>query len=87
MSLAASLDWGQDAAIVDEFLRKNPDVILNPPRPVAGRVLVSANCLTGVHRWSPPAVFLAKRYRPVAQVGYAHFLFVVPAKDIVSDPP
>jgi len=28
-----------------------------------------------------------ERYRPVAQVGYAHFLFVVPAKDITSSPP
>lgn len=83
----SNLDWGQDAAVVDEFLRKNPDVILNPPGPVAGRVLVAANRLTGVDRWSPSAAFLAQRYRPVAQVGYAHFLFVVPAKDIASHPP
>jgi 4-amino-4-deoxy-L-arabinose transferase-like glycosyltransferase len=83
----SNLDWGQDSAVVAEFLRKNPDVVLDPDRPVAGRILVRANRLTGVDRWNPSAAFLARRYRPVAQVGYAHFLFVVPAKDIVSGPP
>jgi 4-amino-4-deoxy-L-arabinose transferase-like glycosyltransferase len=83
----SNLDWGQDAAVVEEFMRKNPDVVLNPQAPVAGRILVSANRLTGVDRWRPSAMFLAKRYRPVGQVGYAHFLFVVPAKDIASGQP
>jgi 4-amino-4-deoxy-L-arabinose transferase-like glycosyltransferase len=78
----SNLDWGQDEAVVEEFMRKNPDVILNPSVPVAGRILVNANRLTGVDRWNPPETSLAQRYRPVAQVGYAHFLFVVPANDI-----
>ena len=82
----SNLDWGQDGALVAEFLRNNPDVVLDPRAPVAGRILVSANRLTGVYRWDSAAP-LAKRYRPVAQVGYGHFLFVVPAKDIVSGPP
>jgi 4-amino-4-deoxy-L-arabinose transferase-like glycosyltransferase len=83
----SNLDWGQDAAEVEGFMRKNPDVILNPPVPVAGRILVNANRLTGVDRWNPPEIYLAQRYRPVAQVGYAHFLFVVPAKDIAPRAP
>ncbi len=82
----SNLDWGQDHAAVAEFLKKNPDVVLDPPRPVAGRVLVRANRLTGVYRWDS-ATYLAKRYKPVAQVGYAHFLFVVPAEDIASARP
>jgi hypothetical protein len=77
----SNLDWGQDDAVVREFLRNNPDVVLDPEKPVAGRVLVRANRLTGVYRWDS-ATYLAKRYQPVAQVGYAHFLFVLPAKDI-----
>ncbi len=80
----SNLDWGQDGEVVQEFLRNNPDVILDPPGPVAGRILVSANRLTGIHRWEPSAVYLAMHYKPVAQVGYAHFLFVVPEKDIPS---
>jgi len=81
----SNLDWGQDTAVVDEFLRKNPEVIFEPPKPVSGRVLIRANRLTGVDRWDPPATFLSD-YRPVAHVGYAHLLFVVPAKDTSSGP-
>ncbi|HUI85365.1 MAG TPA: glycosyltransferase family 39 protein [Candidatus Binatia bacterium] len=82
----SNLDWGQDQTIVSEFLRQNPDVVLDPPAPVAGRILVSANRLTGVSRWGS-ATYLAQRYQPVAQVGYAHFLFVIPAGDVASAPP
>jgi 4-amino-4-deoxy-L-arabinose transferase-like glycosyltransferase len=83
----SNLDWGQNAAVVQEFLRENPDVILNPPVLISGRILVNANRLTGVIRSSPSEVYLAKRYRPVAQVGFAHFLFVVPDKDVAPSPP
>ncbi len=79
----SNLDWGQDEAVVREFLQKNPDVVLDPPRPIAGRILVRANRLTGVYGWDS-AAYLAKRYQPVAQVGYGHFLFVVPAEDVAS---
>lgn len=75
----SNLDWEQDMYIVFDFLRKNPDVVLDPPKPVAGRVLVRANRLTGVYRWDSASYLL--KYEPVAQVGYAHFLFVIPKND------
>jgi hypothetical protein len=80
----SNLDWGQDGNVVAEFLRNNPDVVLDPPKPAAGRVLVGANRLTGVDWWDSAAYM--QRYQPVAQVGYAHFLFVVPAGDVASAP-
>lgn len=80
----SNLDWGQNRQIVDEFLRKNPDVRLDPARLVAGRVLVGANRLTGVYRWDS-ATYM-QRYEPVAQVGYADFLFIVPEKDVPTAP-
>lgn len=82
----SNLDWGQEDAIVDQYLRQNPGVILDPPRHVSGRILVRVNRLTGVDRWTPSAAYLEKQYRPVAMVGYAHLLFEVPAKDVTSDP-
>jgi 4-amino-4-deoxy-L-arabinose transferase-like glycosyltransferase len=83
----SNLDWGQDTAVVDEFMRRNPDVILDPPAPKAGRILVRANRLTDVDRWNPSLSYLSQHYQPVAQVGYAHFLFVVPAADLNSGKP
>ncbi len=74
----SNLDWGQNQEIVDHYLQNNPDVILNPIQPVTGRVLVRANCLTGVYQPFNCDAAWMKQYKPVAQVGYAHFLFVVP---------
>ena len=76
----SNLDWGQDDALVHEFLKNNPDVQLDPADAPSGRVLVGANRLTGIYHNSRSYVFLSKQYQPVAQVGYAHFLFVVPAQ-------
>ena len=76
----SNLDWGQDTSIVKQYVRTHPDVALDPEKPVAGLVLVGANRLTGVYRWDSATYML--RYQPIAQVGYAHFLFDVPAKDL-----
>lgn len=78
----SNLDWGQDSDIVKEYLHKHPHVALDPPTPIAGPVLVRANRLTGVYSWDSAAYLM--RYQPVAQVGYAHFLFDVPAQDVPS---
>ncbi len=83
----SNLDWGQEDAMVDAYLHKNPDVLLDPPRHVAGRILVRVNRLTGVDRWTPSAAYLDKQYRPVGMVGYAHLLFEVPQGDVSANPP
>lgn len=75
----SNLDWGQNAREVEHFLERNPDVVLNPTQRVTGRILVRANLLAGV---SPPKAdyFLRREgIKPIAHVGYAHFLFLVPA--------
>ncbi len=77
----SNLDWGQDQDIVNRYLEKNPDVTLDPSHPVKGRVLVGANRLVGVFRGDTCCSYLMKQYEPVAQVGYAHFLFVIPSND------
>jgi 4-amino-4-deoxy-L-arabinose transferase-like glycosyltransferase len=74
----SNLDWGQDAGVVRKFLKANPDVVLDPDQQIPGRILVSANRLVGVApRDKGPLTWLL-HYRPAAQVGYAHFLFVIP---------
>ncbi len=82
----SNLDWGQDGQVVQNFLKANPDVHADPSTPVTGRVLVRANLLTGVWRWDASYAYLSKDYQPVAQVGYAHFLFIVPSTDNAKHP-
>jgi 4-amino-4-deoxy-L-arabinose transferase-like glycosyltransferase len=82
----SNLDWKQNAGEVGDFLKNNPDVRSNPTTPVAGRILVDANLLVGVPRHAPDQMFwLRSRYKPVAHVGYADFLFVVPESDLPND--
>lgn len=76
----SNLDWGQDARVVQEFLKANPDVVLDPDDPIPGRILVGADRLVGVAPKEKGPLRWASHYRPVAQIGYAHFLFVIPAK-------
>src|SRR5262249_17727584 len=74
----SNLDWDQDQWIVDEFLRKNPDVKLNPDTPVSGRILVSANFMAGVRPLYADYWLRQRGLKPVAHVGYGHVLFFVP---------
>jgi len=80
----SNLDWGQNARVVAEFLKNNPDVILNPTAPVAGRILVGVNILVGLPR-QDHMLWLRSHYKPVAHVAYADLLFVVPATDLQGD--
>jgi len=75
----SNLDWNQDKQEVQDFLRSNPDVVLNPPQPVTGRILVSANFMAGVIPRKADYWVRRNGLKPVAQVGYAHLLFVIPA--------
>jgi 4-amino-4-deoxy-L-arabinose transferase-like glycosyltransferase len=83
----SNLDWGQNAWVVDDFLKKNPDVTENPTTPVVGRILVSANLLVGILPGATNQMFwLRSHYEPVAHVGYAHLLFDVPSGDFPPNP-
>lgn len=77
----SNLDYGQEGDIIREFLVRNPDVVLDPEKPVAGRVLVSVNRLVGEWHGYEPMYWLL-RYQPAGRVGYGHLLFVVPAPDL-----
>jgi len=78
----SNLDWDQDDWVVDDFLKKNPDVLLNPSAPVAGRILVRGDLLAGVAPEKADYWVRQKGLEPIAQVGYAHFLFDVPKSEL-----
>jgi hypothetical protein len=76
----SNLDWGQDKWEVERFLKKNPDVVLNPQERVAGRVLMGGNYAAGVLPREADSFVRLEGIQPVSQVGYGHFLFIVPPK-------
>jgi len=75
----SNLDFGQNRYLVYDFLKKNPDVVFNPVRPTCGRLLISTNHLLGIWPRGTKALDWALRERPVAHIGYADLLYVIPA--------
>jgi 4-amino-4-deoxy-L-arabinose transferase-like glycosyltransferase len=74
----SNLDWSQDRDEVAVFLKKNPNVALDPPEPVTGWVLVRANLLAGVIPKKADYWLRARSLTPVGHVAYAHLLFFIP---------
>jgi MFS family permease len=79
----SNLEWEDAFHFVSEYRRKHPDrpFAYEPPAPVAGFVLVSANQLVGIFgaerfRW------LRENFRPVDHVAYGHLLFYVPPERV-----
>ena len=54
--------------------------MLDPAKPMAGRALVSANLLAGVYPVGADYWLRRDGTKPTAHVGYAHLLFLIPAK-------
>jgi hypothetical protein len=82
----SNLDYGQDSYLVNAFMLKNPDVVLNPVTPTCGRVLISTNHLTGILPIGPVRPLgWALRARPIGQIGYSHLLYVFPVSAAAPD--
>ncbi|MDO8734903.1 MAG: tetratricopeptide repeat protein, partial [Elusimicrobiota bacterium] len=76
----SNIDWGQDRFLVLKYLEKNPQVILNPTDPTAGKILINVNNLQDVfsieekHRW-------LKNFEPVGNIGYSWLLYDIKLED------
>ncbi len=44
----SNLDWGQNELYLQDYLQQHPEVIVNPMRPVRGRIIITAAFLTRV---------------------------------------
>lgn len=89
----SNLEWGQSKARVDAWMAAHPDVLSAPAKPFPGRILVSANQLTGVVTRKRMEWLRASGLEPVDHVAFTHFLFEVPPEMAVrlrrerGDPP
>jgi hypothetical protein len=71
----SNFNWGQGDWAVQDFLKHNPDVVLNPATPVFGRrVLVEANSLCGITNWQA-RTYEWLRGRTPRNIAYTHLLF------------
>ena len=73
----SNLEWGQSRYRVEEYIASHPDILLAPAKPFPGRILVSANQLTGVVTRRRMEWLRESGLEPVGHVAFTHFLFEV----------
>jgi hypothetical protein len=73
----SNLEWGQSRARIDDYLASHPEVLLAPAKPFPGRILVSANLLSGVVTRKRMAWLRESGIAPTGHVAFTHFLFDV----------
>lgn len=71
----SNLEWGQSRAAVDRYLAAHPNVLPAPGKPFPGRLIVSANQLTGVVTRRRLEWLRDSGIKPVDHVAFTHFLF------------
>lgn len=77
----SNLEWGQSRAQVEAYLAAHPEVLRAPARPFPGRILVSANQLTGVVTRKRMEWLRESGIEPVGHVAFTHFLFDISPAD------
>jgi hypothetical protein len=84
----SNVDWGQNQHYLESYLREHGDVAIevNPPAPVAGRVIVNVNDLVGVTAPAERYAWLRSNHDPVGHIAYSWLVFEVPGADALFHP-
>lgn len=80
----SNLDWGQNEWYYQLYKEAHPGIVRNPREPVAGRIVLSVNALTGVTRQRPMPLWyvtLRERFRPVDHIAYSFLVYDLSEQD------
>ena len=72
----SNLSWGQDIEYLRDYIREHPDVVVRPRQPMAGRLVVDVNRLTGVFQRRRLA-WLRDNFEPVDRIAGSYLVFDV----------
>ena len=72
----SNLDWGGEQWYADQYMKKHPETIFEPSKPMTGRIMVTVNELTGVND-SEKFKWLRENYEPVEQVAHVYLIYNV----------
>jgi hypothetical protein len=78
----SNLDWGQNKAVLDEFLEEHPEYIFEPDEPTSGLILVGVNEFTGVLGSSKTFKWLRDNFEPVDHLYYTYLIFDIHPSEI-----
>lgn len=74
----SNLDWRGNEWYLTEYIRRHPEVIVDPRKPQAGRIVVPVNALVGVNRSPEEYRWLREHFTPVDHIAYSFLVYDVP---------
>jgi hypothetical protein len=73
----SNIDWGQSKTYLTQYLERYPETQVEPERPVAGRIVVRVNELTGVTGDPTRYAWLRDNLLPSETIAYSYLVFHV----------
>ena len=83
----SNIDWGQGERYLAQYIKRHPDTRVRPETPVAGRVVVGVNQLTGVTGDAQRYAWLRENFSPSEMIAHAYVVFDVSEENLRSMPP
>jgi hypothetical protein len=80
----SNLDWRGNEWYLMEYVRRHPGVIVDPRKPVSGRIVVPVNALVGVNRSPDEYRWLREHFTPVDHIAYSYLVYDVPKEKLPS---
>jgi hypothetical protein len=80
----SNIDWGQAGGQLGKYLKQYPAAQVNPEKPMAGRIVVDVNHLTGTVGDPVRYAWLRENLFPVATIAYSYLVYDVSAKELES---
>ena len=74
----SNLDWRGNEWYLAEYVCSHPDVIVDPRKPQAGRIVVPVNALVGINRSPEEYRWLREHFTPVDHIAYSYLVYDVP---------
>jgi hypothetical protein len=82
----SNIEWEQSEWYLDRYLEEYPEAIVEPPGPVAGRVIKGVNALTGVSTDQAAHSWLRENFEPVETIAYTYLVYEMPPADLEINP-
>lgn len=74
----SNLDWGQSDIFLEEYVADHPETMVEPLEISVGEIIVRVNSLVGITEDPDRYATLREECTPVATIGHAYLLFLVP---------
>jgi hypothetical protein len=78
----SNLEWGQSGRYFDQYHAENPDLIIEPVEPVAGRVVVNANNLVGITAKPETFAWLRENFTPAEAIAHTILVFDLSEEEV-----